>query len=66
MSTLDSTDNNSKNLGLSAFVTTAVNKAQLTRAQADISRLCELIAVEPEYAYLVWDCLRKNDLLIEC
>lgn len=43
----------------SAYVPTAVNVAQLTRAQADIAKLCAQIAVDKEFALQVWRTLDK-------
>lgn len=49
----------SEELSKSAFVPTAVNIYQLSRAQADIAKLCAQIAVDEEFAFRVWDALYR-------
>lgn len=49
----------------SAYVPTAVNVHQLTRAQADIAKLCALIAVDKDFAFEIW-CVLTDLRFIVC
>lgn len=63
MSDNDPTVKYSEELSKSAYVPTAVNVFQLTRAQSDIARLCARIALDEELAFQVWCALDKAGLL---
>lgn len=53
----------SEELSKSAYVPTAVNVRQLSRAQADIARLCARIAVDEELAFRAWEALDEAGLI---